>query len=323
MIGRIIESRRPFPWDVLVFVVMGVPFLAFAILVPNYELAVAACLPLLIALALAGRRERLLRFELTETAIEVHDPPQTIPYESLESLIALARPGDPDKSGPRHYPIDVVHEDGTLHIPSLLNVPSDKVFSFLLLTFSLSGSAHANPALRDYLDEQTNTFGPDRVWCYRARSTLGTRAPGKGMAVSLGILLAGIVWVVVGIAVKLGGWIAGGIFVAILGLILLLVGRSQSSRPHSRRIKTWQKAGLVISPVGIALIQGDLKGEMRWDELRDMKLKTPPHSFQYGHNPFGWGILLSFEGAQISIADIYDRPLPLIYKQMRDYWRGP
>src|SRR5207249_1632599 len=158
--------------------------------------------------------------------------------------------------------------------------------------------------LRDYWDEQTATFGPERVWAYRARSNLGTRAPGRGMAVSLGILLAGIVWVVTGIVIKREGWIAAGIGVAILGGILLVVDRVQATRPHSRRIKGWQKAGLVISPVGIALSQGDLKGEMRWDELRDMKLKTAPHRFQYSDNPFGWGILLWFEGAQISIADL-------------------
>ncbi|MBI1914913.1 MAG: hypothetical protein HYS12_09285 [Planctomycetes bacterium] len=323
MIGRLIESRRPFPWGVLVFVLLGVALVVLAVLVRTYEVAVGACLPFLIALALGVRRERVLGFELTETAIEVHDPPQTIPYESLESLIALARPGDPDKKGPRHYPIDVVHENGTLHIPARLDVSSDKVFSFLLSTFSESGSSHVSAALRGYRDEQTATFGPERVWSYRARSNLGTRAPGRGMAMSLGILLAGIVWVVAGIVIKQEGWIIAGIGVGLLGGLLILVDRSQPSRPHSRRIKGWQKACLVISPVGIALSQGDLKGEMRWDELRDMKLKTPPHTFQYGHHPFGWGILLSFEGAQISIADIYDRPLPIIYRQMRDYWREP
>lgn len=323
MIGRIIESRRPFPWDAFAFVLVTLPVLLLALLARNYHVAVFAVLPLLIALALAARTPRSLSLELTATSIEVHDPQQSIPYDSLESLIAPHRPGDPDESGPRYYPIDVVHENGTLHIPALLNVSSDELFSFLLSTFPMSGSPHVNPVLRGYLDEQSGTFGPERVWSYRARSNLGKPAPGKGTGVCLAILLTGIVWVVVGIVVKADGWIATGILSVMFGGLFALLFWAQSGRSHSRRIKGWEKAGLVISPVGMALIQGDLKGEMRWDELRDVKLKQATHSFQLGHRPYGWGILLSFEGAHVSIADIYDRPLNIIYKQICNYWREP
>src|SRR5262245_29657338 len=116
MIGQIIESRRPFPWGAFVFALLAAALLAVAVLLHNGHWAVGACLPLFVALALALRRQRSLGFEFTETGLEVFDPRQSIPYESMESVIAPARPGDPDKPGPRHYAIDLVHEGGTLHI---------------------------------------------------------------------------------------------------------------------------------------------------------------------------------------------------------------
>jgi len=69
---------------------------------------------------------------------------------------------------------------------------------------------------------------------------------------------------------------------------------------------------------------------MRWGELRNLEYRHSPRSFGLESRGL-WadnagperGIHLIVEGARIVIADIYDRPLPLIYDRIRSYWRGP
>ena len=80
-------------------------------------------------------------------------------------------------------------------------------------------------------------------------------------------------------------------------------------------------SSLVLSPVGLALVQGDLQGELRWEQLRDVQLVSKPRFFQMGQENVRTGIWLRVEGAQIVIADIYDRPLPIIFERIKAYWR--
>jgi hypothetical protein len=71
----------------------------------------------------------------------------------------------------------------------------------------------------------------------------------------------------------------------------------------------------------MALVQGDLQGEMRWDELKTLKFGSGSGGdFQVSNQAGIRGILLGFEGAQVLVHDIYDRPLNLIYGQIKRYW---
>jgi hypothetical protein len=75
--------------------------------------------------------------------------------------------------------------------------------------------------------------------------------------------------------------------------------------------------------MGLALIQGDLRGELRWDELRDIRFRPGGGSISSVSGEGNLrGIHLIVEGATIVIVDLYDRPLSLIYQQLRGYWSG-
>jgi hypothetical protein len=323
MIGEVIESRRAFPWGVLTFLVLAALSAGAGLLSRQYGWVTAAVLPLAVAGALALTHPGSLSFEFTEEGIQRHDRDELIPYAEIVAVIAPGRPGDLDRPVSRPFPIRVVHEHGTLHVPAKINVPSDEVFRFLLDTFPDSGSPRVNPALRDYLDRQVELFGADRVRSYRARAHLGDRPPGRGVAVSLAGVLAGLVWLAVGVARNETGWVVGGIMLAMCGGMLALIFWLTNSRYGRTHVKNWQKASLVVSPLGLALVQGDLRGEMRWDELTDLRLGTKPHSFTLDNTAAFRGIRLTFPGAEVVIADIYDRPLHLIYKQIRSYWKRP
>src|SRR5262249_16388249 len=157
----------------------------------------------------------------------------------------------------------VVHEGGTLHIPPVLSVRSDTVFRFLLSTFPESGSRDVNPKLDDYLQEQIEQFGDERVFSYRARSHLGQGQPGREVAICMAFFLAGLVWIAAEASFlnrtmpwgkrTTAVWIPIGISVSILagffGLLFWLTSRSSVT---PRGFKGWQQASLIISPLGVA-----------------------------------------------------------------------
>jgi hypothetical protein len=71
---------------------------------------------------------------------------------------------------------------------------------------------------------------------------------------------------------------------------------------------------LVISPIGIALAQGELIGEMRWSELRNVRQRN---------NFLNRAVIdLHVEGAKVEILDVYDTPLVEIRRQIEQYWRA-
>jgi hypothetical protein len=182
-----------------------------------------------------------------------------------------------------------------------------------------------NSQLTRYLAAEEEAFGSERVWSYRARKHLakpfGAR---KFRAFSLAVILSGLLWLGLGFGPNhLEAWGAAGIFALIVGFVLFL-GSFVVTQSSSGRITHWRQASLVISPGGMALVQGESKGEMGWDELLDVKLKsTPTSGLLTSSNVDPPGILLVFEGAKVSIVDIYDRPLPIIYKRIAQCWREP
>jgi hypothetical protein len=114
-------------------------------------------------------------------------------------------------------------------------------------------------------------------------------------------------------------WVGGGFAVLFVGLICV-IGFSKAS--GSGRVAGWQNSCLIVSPGGIALAQGPLKGKMRWDELRAIEHPAKP---RFGLSTAGGakkGIGLLVEGAYLIIADYYDRPLALIYEHLKTYWGG-
>jgi hypothetical protein len=324
MIGQTIESRPAFPWGAVLWVVLCGALVVVALALGSAHWAIAAVFPLLVGLCLGWTREPAFVAHFTESALEVREPrTASIPYWRLEGLRAKDRPGDPAKAGPRAYPIVVYHGERALRIPASVNVPSDAIYRFLYAQFSPGGSREVNPWLKDYLAQQVATFGPNRVWSYRERHHRRSwPAQHYPRAVCHALLLSGLAWLGAG---SLGEdyltWVLVGFMAVVWGGLSCVLFGDGFDQEWSHHRDTWRQACLVISPIGLALIQGDLKGELRWDELKDVCLITHPHGFALTL-PGAWaGIVLKVEGAHIVIADLYDRPLPLIYERITQYWR--
>jgi hypothetical protein len=306
MVGRTIEATpRAVPLGPCLALAVAALPLGLAVATGTAHWAVAALLPAMVALFWWLFRERPFRAELTEEGLEIAEPPRSVPYASIEGLQAR-RPPNPYKAGPPCYAIRVIHSQGALEIPARLNVPSDEVYSFLYHRLSSSGSRDVNPALADYLRDKQRRHGPERVWTYVGRSYRGGGLLSRRWLLWwLACLATGPLWLAAAFVLAEPVWGGGGVLLCLCGGIFALAVWS-SARGGPARPRKRGRASLVICPDGLALAQGSLVGQLRWDEIRRVRLA-------------GGVITLKLEGAEVRIADIYDRPLPLI-RQLLDYY---
>jgi hypothetical protein len=273
-------------------------------------MAVVALLPLTLAVTLLLTRPPYFRAELTDEALVVENPPLTIPYAEMEGIAGKGRPANPYAKGRPAYPIQIFYSRGTIWIPARLNVPSDEVFRFLFRRFPERAARPANRELKDFYQSKVAEYGSARVAVYNARTTKGP-GPSRRRArkVFLALLLCGGIWIVYGVMTHgREACIGLGVALAFLSIIACLI--TFATTGPAARIKNRQHSSLIVCPDGLALVQGDLTGELSWEEVRDVKLKSWP--------PL---ILIMVSGALIQIVDLYDSPLSQIFEKI-DYYRG-
>jgi hypothetical protein len=203
------------------------------------------------------------------------------------------------------------HRKGVLEIPAHLSIPSDQLYRVLYQQFSPSGSREVNDALTDYLAEQIETFGEAKVFSYCARAHLGNTLARREKLVAYILLLTGCAWLLsVAVGEAYAGWTVFGVLFLLAGLLVWLMSRMRKA--HRTTIRNWRRSSLIVSPLGLAMIQGDLQGELRWAELRKVR---------YLPRRRAGGIALDVDGASLSIVNLYDRPLALIHERICAYWR--
>lgn len=300
---------------------VGIGCVALAAVYQLEDWAIAAVFPCAAGMALLVTRPPAFSAEFTEQGLEVSQPPVSIPFERIEGLRVKGRRLDPAKRGRRSFPINISHSEGVFKLPASLNVSSDDVYRFLCSRVPAGGSREVNGVLRPHLAEREQQFGADRIWSYRARKHLGGGFfPRRALAVFLAGLLSGAAWTTLGFATAhRPHWGGIGILALIICGFMIFVILAEAREGNKSAVKNWRKSSLVISPTGLAVVQGDDQGEMRWDELRNLKLQERDEGIQTSRSP-GRGILLVMDAARFVIVDVYDRPLPIIYERIRKYW---
>ncbi|MGE3808728.1 MAG: hypothetical protein AB7K24_29025 [Gemmataceae bacterium] len=319
MIGRTIQNISIQSPIVILAGVTAAGSLLLALMARSPHWAIFSLFPLAAALMLLFTKDPDFRAEFTMTAIQFPVEGLSLPYNEMQGL-AAARPADPRKAGPRNYPIHVIHAAGVVEVPPRLDVRSDDVYYFLYEQFTSSGSRQVNAQLAGHLAQQEQTFGADRVFSYRARAHLGTRfKQRRWRAVLWGWVVVGLTWAGIGVSTGWYGWTIAGLAVAaICGLVIFIIKLEEKA---ASKVPNWRQSSLVISPTGLAMIQGDHKGQMHWDELRSVKLGAKPGFLDSPGRSMANGLTLVVDGAEFVIADIYDRPLPIIYERIKSYWK--
>lgn len=321
MIGERLESHRGFSPGAPVLLAVGLG-LAVAGLAWGIEgMLVGAALPIAIAGSLwfLGQ-DRPLTATFREDGLEVESrgEPVLVPYATIRNLRVGGRPADPAGFRRPSCPIEVLHEGGLLRIPAHLNFPSDEVLRFLADRVPDGGGRDVNPVLADYLQRQEMYFGPESVATFRGAGRPPTGSRSGLRAVCIGLMLAGAAWAALGFSGAVDvGWGAAGITCLLLGALLVAATFAESMPAHpAMKAKVRKGASLVIGPIGMAMVQGDIQGEVRWPELLEIRLQAKPSGLHLAGAGAFPGILLRVKGADILIADIYDRPLYVIYNRI-------
>ncbi len=315
MIGRQIESNPGTPRFPIFLGLCCAALVSVSVVSLNPGFAIF-CIPLAtVASALMMARERPFSMQLNATDLMVGDSFESIPLASFKSVTA-----EKSTSGNGQFPIFVTHAGGLLTIPASINDSSTAVYEFLCNNFESNVTANIPLALKDYADEQFATFGDEKVYCFSARETIAPRPHRPRLrAFSLGMVVGGVLWLLAGIVTP--EWFAGGVVVVVFGFLFFLLTFAQPAT-GTQHIKNWRNSFLIVSPAGIGLVQGPLKGKLRWDELRRVKLNEKVKSFRLSAASAQKGILLDVTGSQIVIADIYNEPLFNVHQKIMGYYDG-
>jgi len=322
MIGTVVRSRKHPGYLTLFAFGVALQAAPAAWYLKSTTLAMWAVFPTMLGVAGLLRHPWRFQMRLTDEAILVGR--SKIPYDAIEAVVFPY--GLENRS---EFPIAVAHTQGEFTVPARVDVSSGVLREFLELRRRVV-PFEVPKELAVFLAQQIELFGADAVWSCRGRTHRGRIDRYSSLVTWFwGICLTGFAWGVIGgIRPKLSGWSPPGIALGVvMGLIGLVVQYGIGAN-----IKKWRhqryRAGLVISPPGIAMIQGDLTGELRWDQIRAIRFPASAKSqHALGGGPkdgySGAAVLLEVEGADIRIYDIYNQPLDAIYEQLNRYYVIP
>jgi hypothetical protein len=280
------------------------------------EIIPFAILPLAIGLCLLFGDERRFLARFTPGAVEIARPAQSIPYSSILEVRPVAPLG---AARPRSFPIEVVHQRGSVVFPATLSAPSERVYAFLRGQLPEKPARALPTALATYQREQEQGFGADRVFCYGGRRGPYRHDAAQWNATGRGVLITAAAWGVLAFfRPGAGGWYVGAGLALVIGGVCLAAARG--SRRGGAPTKT-SGAALVISPLGLAMEQDALNGHLTWQQIRKVSAQVPGKGITV--TKVTPGIAVEVEGATFVIADSYDRPLSEIHERIVRYWRQP
>ncbi|MFO0969700.1 MAG: hypothetical protein U0793_29425 [Gemmataceae bacterium] len=247
------------------------------------------------ALVLTRRRPLEVRFDVHD--LELNRGPGRLRYDEIAGVYG--------SGGDKRFNIHLRYRGGFLTIPAAMDFPSATLFEWLRSVCPEDKTSRVPEDLRFFFESQRKIFGARevRVFCPRP---VGAGPTSRGFVFFLGGVAAGLVWLVVGGALRSQPWMGIGgatmLLSALFGLLFWLSGR-HSNIPAKDR----ERSCLIVTPGGLAMIQGPLKGELRWSEVVDLK-------------PAKKTLDIKVAGARIQVFDIYDEALASIHEAMQRFW---
>lgn len=314
-VGQTVRERRGFMFGVAIWTLLAMVLVTIAAVTANVHVALAAVGPVAVALMLVLLRRRAFVCHVGADGLMFDRPRLNLPFAAMEEVIA---------GGGKKESFIICHSEGFISVPAALNVPWQAFRAFLQANLQPQLFTARLPArLQKYFDRNVALFGAREMHVFWARDHLKPSIPRSrsGLAVCLGLLAASALWLSVGISQGRGyeGWLgagsAFGIFSCLIGLLFFM-----NSHQKIPRLKNWQKSGLVIGPGGLALEQGELIGELRWEEVIKIVNQTAGVSFTFDSRMTQPCVRLDVAGASIMVYDLYHRPLFCIHEIIESSW---
>lgn len=320
LMGAVFESQSRFPIVSVAWVTVSIAMFGSAMLAGSVDVALVALLPLVWALGCLLYRPARCQLALRPSGLQVDFPPQHVPYRALQIIRWNGQAWRPDDRpfGPGR--LTLIYRDGMLDLADLHSSSAkvDELYRFLWWFVNGSGSRDVNPKLYDYISQQESLYGGDQVYSFAAREQRGVRPMLRRLQACLWLSgLVGLFWLLGYRAVGADEafWAAGWLTAVGGPLAAALVWAAH--RPSGLVGQQLGDAGLVISPAGLALVQGPVEGTLKWNELQSVQGPD-----------LVWGMVapqlrLRVRGATIPIADVFDRPLIVVWQTLHRFWRPP
>ncbi len=314
------SAGRRFVFAMMVIALLGL-ITASAVL-QNSEFAWGALLPGVIVFALLFSRPANLNARMTDSGIEFEESDRTILYSDIQGLLLAGACQDP--SGKlRSGSVTIFHKNGSEVFPKSIQPDPETLYSQLLSLIDLPDGPPQSDTLKTFYSQQVAMFGSEQVWAFNPREFIVPRDVSGVMKIMwAALVVVGISWMIhSGSRPDLTYWLPLGIGLLIVSFIGFLACFARNSSA-SFGIPNWKQSGIVISPGGIAMVQGTHKGVLKWEELRNVHFGK--QRFVSGHQIRNIrAIQMQVAGAEIPVADIYDRPLAIIHEQIVGYWKEP
>jgi hypothetical protein len=314
LIDWTIRERRGFMFGAAVWTLVGMALVTLAAMNANVHLALASVAPMTIALMLVLLRRRPFTCHVDEDQLIFERPKLTLPLAAVEQLIAGVA---------RKEAFVICHAGGFVAVPTNLSIPWQAFRAFLRDNLQPQiVRPRLLARLQKYYDRNAAMFGNRQVHAFWARDeqTL-TKSDGRTvLAITLGLLAAAAIWIAVGFNGRAyEGWrIAGGVLG--IGSLILAGLHKAHSRQGMPDKKESRNVGLVVGPAGLALVQGELVGELRWEEVRKIANRGKSASFTLDSRGTQPCIRLDVAGASIMVFDLYHRPLFHIHELIESLW---
>lgn len=324
MIGQRVESRPPVQISAVVLFLIGVAFVGIACLARSPHAAIFAILPFALGVAAVVTSGPHIAFGIADEGLAFEKP--DLGLVRYTELCGVTAPVSRNRG--EDFAIQLYHTAGVVSIPRGLPVSSRDFYDFLveqLPPLDAADPDRAPSSLRPFVAQQIELFGAEKVFVYRARPFPPLPSHSRQLGYALAVICAAVVWCLTGIvleASKMGDgavWGGLGCLLSFLALLFAFLFARANSRG---RPSNWRDACVVVSPGGVAIVQGKLRGKMRWDELRAIDYPARPRFGISTHGGARSGLGLLTDGAYFIIGDLYMRPLADIQQALRDFWGG-
>ncbi|HEY2841640.1 MAG TPA: hypothetical protein VGJ26_20945 [Pirellulales bacterium] len=218
---------------------------------------------------------------------------------------------------PLRYALEVAHDGGYLRVPVRTTVATTYLEEFLLRQIPESTSV-VDQDIERYRQAQVAAFGDERVFSFAGRRQMAKTRSRPAIWGFTTLLVGSLIAFGVGVWLKSESVIAVGVLGASCGLICLLFTVLSVPSQHLGRMA---KSSLVISPLGLALSQEGLKGELGWSEILKITYSGKPRKFAVTASGMRPAIHVKLSGVTVMIYDSYDRPLSWIHERIEQYWK--
>ncbi len=275
MIGQTIEARPPFPAGAVAWAATGFVLLGIAIAAGEPHYALASTWPWTMAAVLWFRQASPVAFLIEEDGLHPLDGKPEILYASLQAVVVPDAPSRPPRAVGKPQPMVVFYDAGYLLLPPILNVPPVELFHFLQSKIPQRTSKSVHPTLEGFFNEHVGKFGESKVHVTSARPS-PRRVPARSTSATVGIgfFWGGVLTIVATIVVLAAGhqdqgyeaWIVFGTLSALVGGLCWLAARSYVGQPNKALARN-PDACIIVSPAGLAMVQGDIQGMLRWGEI--------------------------------------------------------